>query len=668
MKTSSFFAIHLLAGTSHHSLAFAPPSSKAIFPSCPAASYSIFPTVSAKSKAICSIHPSTLTSSTSTYTITRLNSSSGDESEPEPLATEGDWTAYLDDENTGFVYYFNGVTGESTWEKPTASFPDVDVESAKRKADREKRRAERRERRERRVGGGGITEDVGAVEAKVSGVEEASGGGGFFGFFGGGGGGRGNVAEADDKSKVDIREVVSNNNDFLGDIDDVIAEAEEAIKIAEEVQQQRPAKKSFFSAFGFGGGNDKLEQAEEKIGRLEAKAKEIEERVESKQQQQVSGGGFFSSFGFGGGKAEFVEEVKQEAVEETTLDGDNIWVEGLKNLFSRTAQSFTPPKASSSPVTTDTPKTATSKKEEPASKATVSESDFLDVVWGAETSTRPTLNIAEMMKSFQVQTKEPTEVEKAPTVEKFRTVSLDASLQIKPHPDKVSWGGEDAAFSIGRTFGVFDGVSGAEKVKGKKLYSVSLAESMKKKCGKGGLSVVDITNFMTEAKELADSEGTGASTAVVASIGEDNVLRALNLGDSVCLVLRDGAVAARTREIIHYFDCPYQLGEDSPDRPKDGTTLQTEIYPGDIIVAGSDGVFDNLSDADVCDIVESCPPKAKSAAIAKKIVDRSRAVSLDMSAVTPYSTVARGRSGYDAYKSGRGGKVDDISCIVVKAS
>ena len=55
-------------------------------------------------------------------------------------------------------------------------------------------------------------------------------------------------------------------------------------------------------------------------------------------------------------------------------------------------------------------------------------------------------------------------------------------------------------------------------------------------------------------------------------------------------------------------------------------------------------------------------------AIAKKIVDTSRKVSLDPQAVTPYSTVARGKSGYAAYKNGRGGKVDDLSCIVVKAS
>jgi len=26
---------------------------------------------------------------------------------PEPLATEGDWSAYLDEASTGLVYYFN---------------------------------------------------------------------------------------------------------------------------------------------------------------------------------------------------------------------------------------------------------------------------------------------------------------------------------------------------------------------------------------------------------------------------------------------------------------------------------------------------------------------------------------------------------------------------------
>jgi hypothetical protein len=33
--------------------------------------------------------------------------SAGSDGGPEPLATEGDWSAYLDDQSTGLVYYFN---------------------------------------------------------------------------------------------------------------------------------------------------------------------------------------------------------------------------------------------------------------------------------------------------------------------------------------------------------------------------------------------------------------------------------------------------------------------------------------------------------------------------------------------------------------------------------
>ena len=92
------------------------------------------------------------------------------------------------------------------------------------------------------------------------------------------------------------------------------------------------------------------------------------------------------------------------------------------------------------------------------------------------------------------------------------------------------------------------------------------------------------------------------------------------------------------------------------------------MFGGDVIVAGSDCVFDNLSDADVCEIVLSFGARGKSSAIAKKIVDRSRTVSLDPESVTPYSTVPRRKSGHDAYKNGKGGKVDEISYLVAKAS
>ncbi|KAL7522660.1 hypothetical protein ACHAWX_007602 [Stephanocyclus meneghinianus] len=534
---------------------------------------------------------------------------------PTPLATEGDWSAYLDEETTGYVYFFNGVTGESRWEKPTETFPDVTLDA---KSSKEKKKE-----------GGGI---LGALFNSNRKINSDS------------------AIDTTRQQLLDLEKIASNNDEFLSELDDVIAEAEEAIKIAEEMENQPISKRGgLFSAFGFG---KKEATVESLIADVEERTAMIEKAVGGEEKK-----GLFSSLRFGGNKPQV--EKTEEVVTTTAAPQpeENVWVEGLKNLFQRTYASFSPPKLKTSP---DKKKVVAVDEEDSATAATqpkakVSDSDFLDVIWGAETSARPTLNIAEMMKAFQVQTQETTVVTER-AVEGIKTLSLDMAMQVKPHPEKISWGGEDAVFLSGRNFGVFDGVSGAEKVRGKKLYSVSLAESMKKQslASKSSWTVSEITNFMNEAKEVADVEGT------------DNVLRALNLGDSVCLVVRDGAVAARTREIIHYFDCPYQLGGDSPDRPKDGTTLETNIYPGDIIIAGSDGIFDNLSDGDILELVSS-NAIVKSNVLAKKICEASRSVSLDYDAVTPYSRAARGRSGYAAYQSGKGGKVDDISCVVVKA-
>lgn len=40
-------------------------------------------------------------------------------------AQEGAWKAYLDDEKTGLIFYYNDQTGESIWKPPSPSFPKV---------------------------------------------------------------------------------------------------------------------------------------------------------------------------------------------------------------------------------------------------------------------------------------------------------------------------------------------------------------------------------------------------------------------------------------------------------------------------------------------------------------------------------------------------------------
>lgn len=75
------------------------------------------------------------------------------------------------------------------------------------------------------------------------------------------------------------------------------------------------------------------------------------------------------------------------------------------------------------------------------------------------------------------------------------------------------------------------------------------------------------------------------------------VLYATNLGDGQVLVLRprDKEIIYKTTEQWHWFDCPRQLGTNSPDTPKQNAVVDTiDLEEGDVVLAMSDGVIDNL--------------------------------------------------------------------------
>ena len=294
--------------------------------------------------------PSYLSSSvSSTYNkdnivCTRLQST------PEPLATEGDWSAYIDTDTTGYVYYFNSITGESVWEPPTSTFPSVDTSSSNdnvvvEQQSREERKAERKRRREERA---------------------KEGGGGLFGIFGGSSG-SGDDTKEPKKSKTeqltDLQEI-ANNNEFLSELDSVIAEAEEAISIADKVNEA-PAKNKggFFSSLGFVSGKEAIDEVETLLQDVEERTSKVED----------SGGGMFSGLNFGTRAA---SPKIEEPIDDTAEEEEEPWVEGLKNLFQKTFDTFIPPQ-----TTTTSEKKVVAVDEKPKEqKAKVADSDFLDVM------------------------------------------------------------------------------------------------------------------------------------------------------------------------------------------------------------------------------------------------------------------------------------------------
>lgn len=95
-------------------------------------------------------------------------------------------------------------------------------------------------------------------------------------------------------------------------------------------------------------------------------------------------------------------------------------------------------------------------------------------------------------------------------------------------------------------------------------------------------------------KTVDDAEPAGAT-------GESSrtapVLYVTNLGDSQVMVVRpsSGELVFKTKEQWHWFDCPRQLGTNSPDTPAQNAVLdKVPIEEGDVVLAMSDGVIDNL--------------------------------------------------------------------------
>ncbi|KAH0565271.1 hypothetical protein GP486_001336 [Trichoglossum hirsutum] len=115
-----------------------------------------------------------------------------------------------------------------------------------------------------------------------------------------------------------------------------------------------------------------------------------------------------------------------------------------------------------------------------------------------------------------------------------------------------------------------------------------------------------------------DSIVAGGSTACVGVARKDGTLEVANLGDSGFVHLRSNAVHHFSSPQTHAFNTPYQLsiisakllaqtaaygGTYFHDSPNDAIVSNHTLRHGDVLVFGSDGVWDNLSAHDTLRIV-----------------------------------------------------------------
>ncbi|KAM7348392.1 protein phosphatase PTC7 homolog [Cochliomyia hominivorax] len=163
----------------------------------------------------------------------------------------------------------------------------------------------------------------------------------------------------------------------------------------------------------------------------------------------------------------------------------------------------------------------------------------------------------------------------------------------------------------------------------------------------------------------------GSSTACVLVLNRENsTVYTANIGDSGFMVVRKGEIVHKSEEQQHYFNTPFQLSLPPPghdhnvlsDSPDSADTLSFPVKEGDVILVATDGVFDNVPEKLLLDVlkeVEGVTDPVKLQMTANSLALMARSLSFDSEFMSPFAINAR-RNNINA----TGGKPDDITVVL----
>lgn len=253
--------------------------------------------------------------------------------------------------------------------------------------------------------------------------------------------------------------------------------------------------------------------------------------------------------------------------------------------------------------------------------------------------------------------------------------------------------GDDAVIIDGQNFlAVNDGVGAwAQKERGHAAlwsrliahYWAAEAEAAFKDQERLELDAIDPVQYLdaafkrtkeaTHAGKENEIQGTTTASAAILHHNEQDapVVLATSLGDCAILIVRpaNNDLIYKSKEDWHWFDCPRQLGTNSPDTPTENSFMdRVNVEEGDVVLCLSDGVTDNLYEEEIAELVGHSMKQWKDGEkeaedgmvfVARTLMNAAREVALDPYAGSPYMSRA-----VDEGLAAEGGKLDDISVVL----
>jgi len=245
-----------------------------------------------------------------------------------------------------------------------------------------------------------------------------------------------------------------------------------------------------------------------------------------------------------------------------------------------------------------------------------------------------------------------------------------------PHIEKRVKGGEDASYLSENLIVVADGVGGwNDEGVDPSLWSKALCRIIGEKYEQYNSNPYTKYHFsesilkMFLIESCKENKHIGSSTCCLMLLDKLNKsLYTCNIGDSGYLILRRRSSGLysqlfKSEEQLHGFNFPFQVGS-TGDNPTSSVTKSHKIEVGDLVILASDGLWDNLENEDILQIVNDTYKRSQSHCItpnqlARTIAEKAEKMSMRRDYFSPFAK--------RAFQSGRrfiGGKQDDITIVI----